>query len=200
MDEHLPPMDRRTKKSKDALKKSLIDLMKEKDFKKISITEMMDHADLNRGTFYKHYQFKEDVLEEMIEEVIDSLAASFQEPFLQYRTIEAKQLNKSVTKIFEHVYEYRNFYTVVVKSQVLSCFQDKISAVLRDFSLQEFAHKKSDPHINIELLASYQAYAFLGMIIEWIHDDFKHSPAYMADQLLRILASHSPLAAENDSF
>ncbi|MET1180623.1 TetR-like C-terminal domain-containing protein [Peribacillus simplex] len=32
----------------------------------------------------------------------------------------------------------------------------------------------------------------IGLIIEWIDNDFKQSPAYMGDQLIQILNFHTP--------
>ncbi|MEF2291110.1 MULTISPECIES: TetR/AcrR family transcriptional regulator [Virgibacillus] len=47
-------VDCRVRKSKEALKTALIQLMKEKDLQQITITDIVKVADLNRGTFYKH--------------------------------------------------------------------------------------------------------------------------------------------------
>ena len=46
---------------------------------------------------------------------------------------------------------------------------------------------QQNPTINIELFSNFQAHAILGMIIEWINDDFHYSPDYMAEQLIEIL-------------
>ncbi len=62
-----------------ALKESLISLMQNKDFRDISITDIVELADLNRGTFYKHYQYKEELLEEVMEDVIADLIISYRE-------------------------------------------------------------------------------------------------------------------------
>ncbi len=53
-------VDRRITKSKKAMKEALLTLMKTKDFRKITITDIVKASDLNRGTFYKHYQSKEE--------------------------------------------------------------------------------------------------------------------------------------------
>ncbi|MBF6633265.1 MAG: TetR/AcrR family transcriptional regulator, partial [Planococcus sp. (in: Bacteria)] len=62
--------DRRIDKSKSALKEALIFLMDEKEFKSITITEIVQSANLNRGTFYKHYQTQEELLNELIDDVL----------------------------------------------------------------------------------------------------------------------------------
>lgn len=71
--------DRRVRRTKKALKESLISLIQEKEFREISVKDIVQLADLNRGTFYKHYQYKEDLLEEVIDDVILDLIASYRD-------------------------------------------------------------------------------------------------------------------------
>lgn len=56
--------------------KALIQLMKEKDFGEISISEIMKKADLVRRTFYAHFKTKEDVLTMYIDQLFNE---SFEE-------------------------------------------------------------------------------------------------------------------------
>jgi AcrR family transcriptional regulator len=180
-------IDRRISKSKNALKEALLVLMKKKDFKKISITDIVQLADLNRGTFYKHYQYKEDILEEIIDDVITDLIASYREPYKESESFDVSKLSPSAIKVFDHVWKYANFYTLIVQSNALLGFQNRFCNVLKTLALQELSDQMSNPNINRELHASYQAYAILGMIIELVNEGFKYSSIYMAEQLLEII-------------
>ncbi|NUU78045.1 TetR/AcrR family transcriptional regulator [Paenibacillus xylanilyticus] len=179
-------MDRRIKKSKAALKDALIHLMQKHAFKEISITDIVQRADLNRGTFYRHYQYKEDLFNEIIDDVIQDLVTSFRKPYQGMKEFEVGLMPSSAITIFEHVHQHAQFYTLVVKSEASSNFQRMICDVLRDLSLQDLNHIFPQ-HINPELLASYQSHAIFGMILEWIRQDFKHSPVYMAEELFKII-------------
>jgi len=182
-------IDRRILKSKDALKSSLIYLMDTKEFKEITITDIVISAGLNRGTFYKHYQYKEDILDEIIDDVTTDLIASYREPYKDKDTIEINQLNSHAVKVFDHVLQYSNFYTLMVHSNALTGFQYKICNILRSLLLQDITGYKLNKNINIELIASYHSYAIFGMIIDWINGGFKYSSNYMAEQLLAIVRS-----------
>ena len=48
--------DRRVKRTEALLKDTLTTLLAEKDFPQITIRDITDRADLNRGTFYLHYR------------------------------------------------------------------------------------------------------------------------------------------------
>ncbi|TDL64130.1 TetR/AcrR family transcriptional regulator [Paenibacillus amylolyticus] len=186
MSETMNSMDRRIKKSKAALKDALIYLMQRHPFKEISITDIVQRADLNRGTFYRHYQYKEDLFNEIINDVIHDLVTSFRKPYQDEEKFEVNLMPSSAITIFEHVHHHAQFYTLVVKSEASSNFQRMICDVLRDLALQDLNHI-FPPHINHEILASYQSHAIFGMIMEWIRQDFKHSPTYMAEELFKII-------------
>ena len=55
--------DRRVRKTKRSLRDCLIRLMKEKKIQDITVREISEMADINRGTFYLHYKDIYDLLE-----------------------------------------------------------------------------------------------------------------------------------------
>ena len=73
--------DRRVRKTREVLKKSLISLMKEKNINSITVKELCEKADINRGTFYLHYVDVVNILNELEEE----LFKEFQEVILSQR-------------------------------------------------------------------------------------------------------------------
>ncbi|WP_226529659.1 TetR/AcrR family transcriptional regulator [Metabacillus niabensis] len=180
-------IDRRILKSQQALKKSLLSLMQQKALKEITIKDIVEGADLNRGTFYKHYQYKEDLLDDIMEDVIADLKYSFREPYKDKETFEIENLTVASIKIFEHVEKNKEFYSLMLKSNVLSGFQTRVCDVLNDLALQDLQALLPDSNVNRELQVTYHSYAILGMITEWIKDGFKYSSTYLAEQLLEIL-------------
>lgn len=183
-------IDRRIVKSKQALKDALIQLMKEKEFKEISITDLVRIANLNRGTFYKHYQYKEDILEEILDDVISDLIESYRDPYMHVEVLDISKLTSAAVKVFDHVYKFADFYILIVKSDKLSGFQNRICNVLKDLSLESIAEPGPHTKINPDIQASYIAYAIFGIIIEWINGGLTFSPEYMSEQLLEIVSQN----------
>lgn len=72
-------IDKRVKHTKQFLKEALIELLKEKPLSKISITELCKKADINRNTFYCHYNYPEEILIEMQEEIFHQFQKLFNE-------------------------------------------------------------------------------------------------------------------------
>lgn len=65
--------NQRTRLSKMLFKNALMDLLKEKgSINKVSVRELCDRAELNRSTFYAHYQEPNDLLIEIETELLDA--------------------------------------------------------------------------------------------------------------------------------
>lgn len=69
--------DRRFIKNKKEIRRVYIDLVIEKGYKKITISDIAERADINRMTFYAHYDAVEDVfnefLDDMEQEIFDAI-------------------------------------------------------------------------------------------------------------------------------
>ncbi|TWT05244.1 TetR/AcrR family transcriptional regulator [Planococcus sp. CPCC 101016] len=184
--------DRRIDKSKNALKEALICLMNEKEFKSITITEIVHLANLNRGTFYKHYPTQEELLNELIEDILNDLIDSYREPYKTMKNFEVGKMSSSSIKIFDHVERYSRFYTIIINSNVLPGFQNRVCQVLKELVQHDLAAVKPEANIDRSLLSSYNAYALFGLIIEWVNGGYKFTPHQMAEQLLNIILYQTP--------
>lgn len=65
--------DRRVRKTEKALKQALSTLLKHKSINSVSVTELTNLADINRGTFYLHYSDVYDLLYRSEDEILDEL-------------------------------------------------------------------------------------------------------------------------------
>lgn len=181
--------DRRVKKSKKALKNALITLMDQKDFKDITITNIVEFADVNRGTFYRHYQYKKDLLEDVTNDVLTDLIWAYRFPYVYLETFDVSTLTAKSIKIFEHVQRHALFYKLVFSSDFLNDYQQRIYQTLKNLNKEDFEYALIDPTINRNLHISYQANALVGMIMEWVKEDFCYPSEYMAEQLLAFIHS-----------
>lgn len=189
-------IDRRIRKTKQALTDALLSLLQTKEFRSITITDIVTIADVNRGTFYKHYTYKEDLLDDIIERVIVDLKDSYEEPYRHVSTLIIQEMVASAIKIFDHVATHRNFYQLITHSNALPGFQQRICYELQQLCIQDMRNVEAiramnQAGINIDLYASYQAYAIWGLIIAWIQNDFQYSANYMSEQLLQIITQQN---------
>ena len=68
-------LDRRVRRTRERLNRALTELLMEKPMREITVRELTDRADVNRGTFYAHYTDLFDMLEQMENEVLAEFEA-----------------------------------------------------------------------------------------------------------------------------
>ena len=67
--------DRRIRKTKQLLRQSFASLLAEKPLEDITVKELTEHADINRGTFYCHYKDIYDLKDQIERELFDEFVA-----------------------------------------------------------------------------------------------------------------------------
>jgi AcrR family transcriptional regulator len=93
-------MDRRVKYTRNALKDSLVQLMQDRPVSRITIKEICEHADVNRGTFYAHYKDQFDLLRQTELALIDDINAYLDScPVLDNQPLEQQMLTDIVAYI-----------------------------------------------------------------------------------------------------
>ncbi|WP_455718400.1 TetR/AcrR family transcriptional regulator, partial [Anaerosporobacter sp.] len=65
--------NRRILYTKKVIKESLIELLQEKEIHQITVTDICNKADINRGTFYTHYKDAYDLLQSLEDELFDQI-------------------------------------------------------------------------------------------------------------------------------
>ena len=63
-------------RSRRLIRDAYVNLMQEKPIDKISISDIVREADLNRGTFYAHYSNPMDVFMEIADEILGDVQGS----------------------------------------------------------------------------------------------------------------------------
>lgn len=82
---------------------SMLDLLRKKDFDKISIIEIIEHAGVSRNSFYRNFKDKEDILGRYIESITEDFikSASIQVFMVSWR--------KYISAILNHMYKKSRF-------------------------------------------------------------------------------------------
>ena len=73
MSEKAKKQDRRTRYTRQTIKDTFLELLKQKSFTKITVTEVCKNAEINRGTFYLHYYDIYDVLSDILNDMTQDM-------------------------------------------------------------------------------------------------------------------------------
>ncbi|MDE9828611.1 TetR/AcrR family transcriptional regulator [Staphylococcus delphini] len=109
-------MDRRIRKTTNAIKSALIHLLKTEPLDKITIQQIADTADVHRATFYQHYYDKYDLLDQIEYEVLEKMRVNFNDKAKQLKALNSveeaaivfKEIPKAMlTMISEDIERYQ---------------------------------------------------------------------------------------------
>lgn len=176
-------VDRRIIRTKKALRDALTELLKEKTFDEITVSDLTTRADMNRGTFYLHYRDKYDLLEQSEEEIIEGIKnTKSKKKLLKKEDIPKFDFMNEpipfVTELFEYLQDNADFMTVILGAKGDPAFHVKLKGVMRDIMAEGILmHLKEDELIvPLGYLSAYAISAQLGVIQHWLDTGMKESP------------------------
>ncbi|MGE7984150.1 TetR/AcrR family transcriptional regulator [Solibacillus sp. NPDC093137] len=157
-------LDKRIIKTKRLLKNSFIQLLQEEKLEDISITSIVERSGISRVTFYNHYNNKENLLNEIIDDVKMDFVNAFKESYQTYNNFSIKDVKTTSLRVFDHVYHNAAFYKAIVHSDLLTFFSSQLTLAVKELGETDF--RVLDSKVNHDLFTSYIAYAIPGLIIE----------------------------------
>lgn len=184
--------DRRVRKTKKAIKQAFIKLLAEKELERITIQDITTLADINRGTFYLHYEDKYILLSDLEDEFIDDLAEEIGtfKLVLQGSNLEdfAKIFSEKILKnIILHIQKDIDFYLLIFKLDRKSHLEDKISELIYVNMAKNINNKTKISGIPLDYFHSYVSGATISFIKHWVQDKNRMNPDVVVDYLFKII-------------
>ncbi len=176
-------MDRRIGKSKQAIMGAFIKLMAEKDFEKITMNEIAEQANVNRGTVYLHYVDKFDLLNQCIETHLNQLFENCP-PRGETSNFSSKA---SLLHTFEYLEQYASFYSNMLTNKGMPAFRERLLTMTLKGVEEQIDMTGINQDMNKDILVQYVASAAIGIIEWWITHSMPYPATYMVDQLWLLL-------------
>jgi len=154
---------------KECMADALISLMKKGEYSKITINEIADLAGVNRSTWFRNFNDKNDAL-------------SYKLVSLWQQWVEKKSLNHEYTlenalDFFSFNYENRELI-----SQIVDAGQG--SAVYRAFYEIMLPQYEQDPYV-----IRFYSFGMFGLLGQWNKRGFKETPREMVEIFYRVMAN-----------
>lgn len=158
--------DRRIRKTQKQLKNSLIQLMKEKEFKNISVKDITELADLNRGTFYLHYRDTYDLLEKTEAEVL----ADFKSMIDGYvNSFSVMTLKPVMRPVVDYIEENAEICKVLFENKASNDFVGQLHGLIRENGQMIIKREYPDADRTAsDSFLEFATYGLIGMLKQWI--------------------------------
>lgn len=171
-------LDRRVIRTKQLLRKALLDLMEEKGIERITVKDLTDKANINRGTFYLHYQDAYDLLDQIKEEMLAGLSVNIKElnPLEFKKYAEKGEAYPGSVKIVQYMEKNADFFRIAFSPRGDFGFSKQITQLVKELMRDNvFKHVKdaleanTKPELQIppDYLFAYISSAQLGLMRHW---------------------------------
>lgn len=163
---------------------ALISLLSEKDFQYVTIKEICERADVNRSTFYLHYENIGDLLLETIRFINEKFCSSYDETHF---TIDGKSrdelyfiTDKWFMPYLEFIRENKHIYKAIhensnafgVEKVFSRCFENVYSPILSVYGVPEEKH---------EYIMTFYRQGLVSVIMKWVKNDCAESPEFIME-------------------
>jgi AcrR family transcriptional regulator len=179
----------RVTETKERIRNAFFELYAEKKIDRISIKEITDKAELNRGTFYVYYKDIYDLLEKTEDELIAELVVKLRD--LIPRIIREENINPFLPPL-EFYQRHSKFLKILLGANGDPNFIHKIKTILKK-TLRELLQKEQIPEIeNLEYVMEFISSGMIGIISFWMMNDMALSIEKLGEMIKKILL-HGPV-------
>jgi AcrR family transcriptional regulator len=184
-------VDRRVRKTQQAILDAFVGLLAEKDFEHITMNEIAERADVNRGTVYLHYTDKFDLLDQCI----DTHLAQMLENCLSGSTMYTPS-KASMQRVFEYIEQHAPLFSTLLVNSGMPTFRNRLMAVLIQGIKEYFDAYGIFQNMNREVSAQFLASASVGVLEWWITQSMPYSSTDMVEQMWSLMEHLMPYPFE----
>ncbi|MBW3088492.1 TetR/AcrR family transcriptional regulator [Bifidobacterium sp. 82T24] len=202
-----PRADRRVRRTRARLADALIELMRTKPVESITVTELADRADVNRVTFYAHYDNVQELLGRIENDAVEDFRGVIEH---HAKELLAGEYLPFVTATLTYIDEHDGMFSVLVSSFGNTLFNDLADSI-RDIcndildpvsaALSDAGDGNGDdgptPGVDDErarMIRDYQFDYILGGIMNVIRDWFRNGRKESIEFMAAIISSTTKAA------
>ena len=181
--------DRRTRKTRQLLRDTLLTLLKEKRYEEISVQDIIERADVARSTFYVHYVDKDDLLTGSHGIFAENLGAQ-----MLAHAGESGSAFSSRTW-FYHIQAQGDILKVIAKDSAMELAMKTLHGIIHDSvqkGMQAHAPIKN-ASVPLPLIVDYLTDTLMTLIKWWFKDGMRYTPEQM-DEMFQQLVMPGVLA------
>ena len=171
--------DRRVRRTKKLLTQALTQLLQEKQINEITVKELTDLADMNRGTFYLYYKDIFDMLEKIEDglfEALDGIVSLHEHDDVSHQT------KPILLDLFHFIEENQEMCRVLLSPHGDMNFLHRLNEVVREKCLKAWPDiRKEKGEADFDYHYSFVVFGCAGIIRAWVNRNCPESAEIMAE-------------------
>ena len=158
----------------------------EKGFLTMSIQDITERANVNRGTFYLHFTDKYMLADAVVRERFHQQLASVLPPEPRWDRWTLRLLIQAVLNIFEEKYGHQHQPSLVLAPMVEKAIHEELTELILTW-LKEARRGERRRREPLETIARVVSWAIFGTAIQWSQEETTVSSVQMTDIISQVI-------------
>ena len=184
-------MDRRQKKTREAIFQAFGSLLSKKSYSRVTVQEIIDRANVGRSTFYAHFETKDDLLRELCSDLFGHV---FSPVLMSEKTHDFSQAAENPENIITHILYHlkdneKNIIGILNGESgniFLQFFRPYVNELVKSRILGN--RKPGIRNLPDDFLLNHISGSFMNMIQWWIRNGLKRPPEEMTSFFEAVVA------------
>ena len=179
-------MDRRQRKTRDAIFTAFTALLSEKSYHQISVQDIIDRADIGRTTFYAHFETKDFLLKALCEELFEHIMKPAHNSF-SHCTFSVG--DPVFVHLLHHIRSNDFNITDLLSSQNNEIFLRYFKGNLKQLILTQYDNKDifNNSKLPADYLINHISSTFVETVEWWILNKMKDTPETVCEYFLSVI-------------
>jgi AcrR family transcriptional regulator len=179
-------MDRRTRRTRQALLQAFRDVVREKGFAATSVQEVTERANINRGTFYLHFTDKYMLVDVFLREHFQDLLSQTLSSTARWDRQSLRLLIETLLQYFESKYHHERHLPQAIAPLVEQTIHDELSSYLLAW-LRQSPYDTAQWQVPMEVVARVVSWAIFGTVLQWSQEESTTSIEQMTNNILFVI-------------
>ena len=183
--------ERRKLRTRKKLKEATLSLVLEKGFDDVTIQDIVERADLGRGTFYVHYRDLQDILWDIIQ---DGLQESMQVG--EFKSSQGAYPPGYVGYLvtFETAAKHQDLYRVMLGGKGSALITQRVADYLAGSIQDSIESRQFMPDVDFPpaITAQYVVGALMRLVLWWLETPNDFTPTQMVDMVYKLIHGKEP--------
>lgn len=174
--------DLRVIKTRKLIYQTLLELMKEKTFEEIKVSDLCSKAMINRSTFYAHYEDKYELLVDFLSNLKEEFAHELNESCKENLSIREYYI-RLISLFLDHIDSKRDVYNSIMVNNRSSIMMDILLSVVNDDILKRFKENDINLKVPTEVISKFYLGGVINIGMEWLSNSNKYTKEEILDYL-----------------
>ena len=183
-------MDRRQKKTREAIFRAFGELLSKRQFHQITVGEIIEKADVGRATFYAHFETKDSLLKELCGELFCHIFDATTAGTEKHRHIfDCDAPSSVILHLLQHLQKNDNNILDLLACEnnelFLSYFKENLKRLIRQ-QMHVFANEKAKT-LPEEYWVNHVATTFVGTVRWWLENGRREDPETLSEYFFTVI-------------